>query len=586
MRFLNIPRLILLAIVLWTGFSCTELDLVQQDAASVGSWYTTEDQFRQSVNELYRTEYWIMDALEGWTDDVQTRSDIDQIQAGTLSSEFGHGASQWFIIYKGITRANVVAEALEKQNGVLTDEKAKQFIGEVNFARAFFWTYLITHYGDVPFYEGELTIEESFEVGRTNKQEILQKIYEYYDIAVENLPESYSGTEFATKGAAYALKARSAIYLNDFETAAAAAKECMDLGVYKLHPDFQELFLPTTKSSKEIIFKISRSKEFNVIATPITIRGMLPRTFGGYAGNQPSWPLLASFECVDGLPIDESPLFDPRNPFKNRDPRLLMTIVPFGSLADGDGRTPDQGTEFLGVDFTSHPEHKQIMSYLTNKMVTNNDTRSIVQWASFNGLYWKKSLSEDWKDYNTDPDRIIIRYADVLLMYAEAKIELNQIDQSVLDAMNEVRDRAYAKSQFTNPEITTTDQSELRFKVRNERRSEFALEGLRYMDLIRWKLAVKAMSGNIYGMLNVDSNANVNVAPTGKLMDDIVEPGLWFWGLTPEIDQDGLPQFENLLNAGMARVLNKMNFPERQYLWPIPQDEILLNDNLTQNPGY
>lgn len=586
MKMLYKSRLIIFAVVIMMGFSCTELDLVQQDAASVGSWYSNEDQFRQSVNELYRDEFWILDALAGWTDDVQTRSDIDQIQAGTISSEFGYGASQWFIIYKGITRANVVAEALETQDGVLSEEKAKTLLAEVNFARAYFWTYLISHYGDVPFYEHELTIEESFKLARTDKEEILRKIYEYYDVAIENLPISYNGTEFATKGAAYALKARSAIYLGDYRTASEAAKGCIDLGEYGLHPDFQELFMPTTKSSSEIIFKISRSKDYNVVAAPNTIKSWLPRIFGGHANTQPSWPLLASFECVDGLPIDDSPLFDPRNPFKNRDPRLVMSIVPFGSLQDGDGKEPDEGSEFLGVNFTPHPEHKQVMSYETGKLITNKDTRSIVQWASFNGLYWKKSVSEDWKDFNTDPDKIIIRYADVLLMYAEAKTELNEIDESVLDAMNTVRARAYANSTFSNPEITVTDQNELRYKVRNERRSEFVLEGLRYMDLIRWRLADKALSRNIYGMLNVDSNANVNVAPTGKLMDVIVEPGLWFWGLTPEIDEDGLPRFDNLLDAGMIRVLNTMSFPERQYLWPIPQDEILLNDNLTQNPGY
>src|SRR5690606_31136539 len=132
--------------------------------------------------------------------------------------------------------------------------------------------------------------------------------------------------------------------------------------------------------------------------------------------------------------------------------------------------------------------------------------RSLDQWASFNGLNWKKSISDDWKDLYTDPDKIIIRYADVLLMYAEAKIELNDIDESVLEAINQVRDRAYAHSSFSNPEVTTVEQQELRYIVRNERRVELAMEGLRYMDLIRWRLAEKAMSANIYGMLNIDSN--------------------------------------------------------------------------------
>ena len=195
-------------------------------------------------------------------------------------------------------------------------------------------------------------------------------------------------------------------------------------------------------------------------------------------------------------------------------------------------------------------------------------------------------MDEDWKDYLTDPDLIVIRYADVLLMYAEAKIELNQIDASVLGAINQVRDRAYANSGKPNPTVTTTDQNELRYKVRNERRAELAFEGRRYMDLIRWRLAEKALTGNSYGMLNVATDGNVTVPPTGPLMDNVVNPGLWFWGMKPEVDEDGLPDFSALLNAGLCRSLNTINFPERQYLWPIPASERLLNPNLTQNTGY
>src|SRR5690606_24067433 len=126
-----------------------------------------------------------------------------------------------------------------------------------------------------------------------------------------------------------------------------------------------------TKSSKEIIFKISRSEEYNAPVSSSWVKRLMPRTLGGFANRQPTWQLLASYESVDGLPIDESPLFDPGNPFKNRDPRLLATIVPFGSLEEGDGRTPDQGTAFLGMDFSPHPAHKEMMNYETGEMIKN-----------------------------------------------------------------------------------------------------------------------------------------------------------------------------------------------------------------------
>jgi len=573
-------------------FSCTELDLVQEDAASSATWYQTKDQFRQSLNEGYREDFWPLDTGSesgangsGWTDDWQRRDGLDDIKAGTVSSEYGPATNNWANMYKAITRILVVLEKIETQTGALSADETKLFKAEANYLRASYWSYLISHYGDVPFYETELTVDESFDLGRTDKNEILQKIYAYYDDSALNLPLSYDGLKYATKGAAYAMKARIALYMGDYTTAAEAAQDCMDLGTYELNSDFAKLFDPATKNSNETIFHIPRSDALDVVRGD-NVRDYLPRNHGGWGARQPTWELLASFECTDGLPIDESPLFDPQNPFKNRDPRCNMTIVPFGSIADGDGKTSADGSNFMDIEYTPHPEKKEILNFATNGLIKNNDTRSVATFASFNGLAWKKGITEDWKDYRTDADKIIIRYADVLLMYAESKIELNQIDQSVLDALNEVRNRAYANSGVPNPVIATTDQTALRLKVRQERRSEFAFEGRRYMDIIRWRLAKKAISGSLLGMLNVSTDGDVSVPPTGPMMENVVNPGLWFWGMTPEIDSDGLPNFDALLSAGLCRSLNTLNFPDRQYLWPIPAEERLINSNLTQNEGY
>lgn len=122
-------------------------------------------------------------------------------------------------------------------------------------------------------------------------------------------------------------------------------------------------------------------------------------------------------------------------------------------------------------------------------------------------------------------------------MYAEAKIELNQIDQSVLDAINQVRARAYGVDYTqTNayPAVTTTDQQKLRSILRAERRMEFAKEGLRYMDLVRWKIAGKALTRPNYGMLY----------PVSLLKEKVVDKGLWFWPETPAIDEDGIADFQ------------------------------------------
>ena len=145
--------------------------------------------------------------------------------------------------------------------------------------------------------------------------------------------------------------------------------------------------------------------------------------------------------------------------------------------------------------------------------------------------------------------------------------------------MNSVRARAYgvSKDEVTEyPQITVTDQVELRKILRVERRMEFALEGRRYYDLIRWRLAEKVLNQPNYGLLDND-----------LLHDRIINPGLWFWPETPSIDEDGVIDFSAMYNNGYLKFLNNRTFDaSKQYLWPIPSKEILINDALTQNPGY
>ncbi len=200
-------------------------------------------------------------------------------------------------------------------------------------------------------------------------------------------------------------------------------------------------------------------------------------------------------------------------------------------------------------------------------------------YASFNGLVWKKGVDEKWTQngYKADPDIVLFRYADVLLIYAEAKIELNDIDQSVLDAMNEVRARAYGvKINETDkyPAFSHTDQKNLRRELRTERRMEFTTEHLRYADIIRWRIADKCLNKN-YALPMALNDLK-------KYYDD----GNWFWPETPEITEDGIPDFTKMELSRKIFVASERNWNNRQYLWPIPTSEIEINPNMTQNPGY
>jgi hypothetical protein len=197
----------------------------------------------------------------------------------------------------------------------------------------------------------------------------------------------------------------------------------------------------------------------------------------------------------------------------------------------------------------------------------------VAAFASFTGLLWKKGIDQTWPERLVeDNDAIIIRYAEMLLTYAEAKIELGEIDESVLNTVNQVRARAYGVGvEQTNayPAITTTDAAALRKVLRRERRVEFPREGLRYMDLIRWKLAEKALSTPVIGL------------PDPAAQNRAKWP---FPGVTP-LDDDGLADYSGF--GTDVKVLSQRSFDKsRQYLWPVPAVERRVNPNITQNAGY
>lgn len=553
---------------IWT--SCIDLDLNPLSQASSENWYSDETEIEMSIKDFYRDAFWPLDN-ENRTDDFMNRESVYSIVAGTLNGQDGDVTTLWTNQYKSIARTNTILANKDKMLAMgISEEKVNQYMAEALFQRASCYARLVTYFGNVVYVTEVIDIDAAFQMGQTPKEEVIPLIYADYDEAIKYLPEKYSGTssQRATKGAAMAMKARFALYMGDWEVCRDAAKQCMDLGIYKLHSSYADLFLSTTKNAEESIFLLPRSIEYDVTYGNFNVMNEITRNPGGWGSYCPSWDLLASYLCTDGLPIDESPLFDPHNPFKNRDPRCTATIVEFG-------------TRHLGFDYNPHPDAVEVMNYNTGKMQKNNDARVNAQYASYNGLVWKKGIDETWLEngMDVDPDKIIIRYADVLLMYAEAKIELNQIDQSVLDAINQVRARAYGVDYTqTNayPAVTTTDQQKLRSILRAERRMEFAKEGLRYMDLVRWKIAGKALTRPNYGMLY----------PVSLLKEKVVDKGLWFWPETPAIDEDGIPDFSAMENAGLIAPMSQRMWNDRQYLWPIPTKEILINDNLVQNPGY
>jgi len=560
--------IILLACILSLN-SCSDLDLNPLSEGSSANWYSNESEIKMAVNDLYRKVFWTLDD-DFWTDDWSYRETLTPITNATINGEWSTLQTWWANSYKCIARANTILSNLELNKGGLPQAILDQYIAEARFVRAAQYAKLISHWGDVIYFTDKIDLDESFSMEKTDKEIILQSVYEDYDFAASKLPLSYGTSENmrATKGAALAMKARIALYFEDWAICRDAAKACIDLGVYDLYPDFSELFLSKTKNTQETIFSIPQSVELNSYFDQNCKDYVTRNTGAGWAAKNPSWDLFCAFLCTDGLPIDESPLINPREPFENRDPRCTATIVEF--------QTPH-----LGFMFQPHPDSLVVWNFNTGKYQKNNDTRANAQYAAYAGMMWKKRVDEDWADdYLVGFEIHVVRYADVLLMYAESEIELGEINQEMLDAtINKVRARAYkvdVSDKELYPEVNVAAQADLRRSLRIERRMELAWEGVRYMDIIRWKLAEKVLNTGIYGMLDV-----------AELREKIVNQDLWFFPQVPPIDEDGVVDFTPMYNAGLVKKFAQRSFDKtRQYLWPIPSKEIIINSNLQQNTGY
>ena len=216
----------------------------------------------------------------------------------------------------------------------------------------------------------------------------------------------------------------------------------------------------------------------------------------------------------------------------------------------------------------------------------------------------RKFVKDNWKNFNSngnvsDNCYPYLRYAEILMTYLEAKNELGQCTQDDLDrTINLIRERAYRGSGITYPRVETTSQEALRKIIRMERRSEFAFEGLRYRDLLRWRIAEKSHNKSMYYLNrswsgSADWNGLTGSESNRELSSDFInilknwDEGNFPIGGIPVIDEDGLPDLSPMETAGYITTFYKMSFdPKKNYLWPIPANDILVNDNLEQNYGY
>ncbi|WP_262248364.1 RagB/SusD family nutrient uptake outer membrane protein [Parapedobacter soli] len=542
-------KIIFIAIcVLLLGCS-KQLDKFPLDAPSTGTFLKTEAELRAAIAGCFSPlsfrfgENPFAIWFDMYSDIAANRDATPHSYWGTPTA--GNVNTIWNNMYTVIARCNFVLDNIDRVTGT-SEVVINQSKGEAKFLRAYAYSLLSQFYGDVPLVTTTLELSDAY-VSRDAKSLVVDFILSELTEAAGLLPATNAPNTMAISGgAANALASRVALYNERWSEAIAAAEAVMALEgtQFELNPDYEGITHRAGKTSKEIIWAIQFNYNDVIHETPVSFRS---RMSGGYSNRMPVQALIDSYLSIDGLPIDESPLYNPAKPFENRDPRLAMSIALPGSV-------------YYGYQFETHKDSLMCWNYNVSPAVRVPNLDATHTFASFAGYCWRK-YADPTEEHATrsDINPIILRYAEVLLNYAEAKLEANQLDATAYEAINKLRRRVGM------PEVAAGLSSDaFRTVVRTERKIELAGEGLRYFDIIRWRIAEDVLSGPCYGRI-----------PRG------------FLAAAPAIDENGTPDYSNVSNADQMRVIQTRIFdPGANYLWPIPDIEIQTNDNLVPNPGY
>src|SRR5690606_34984229 len=443
------------------------LDKTPSDQPANDTFFKSETELILALDGAYEGLYWESAAtpypiwFDSSTDISFNRGDyagMYTIQTSEFSTETETFYSIWSALYTRIARCNNLLANMHKAQDVVSEETYQLVEAQAKTLRAFFYMYLVNLYGDVPFVTNMISLEDARQATRTSRAELMETLYADLDFAASVLPPSWSGDGNdgrITRGAANALKARIALYEGDYRIAADAAQEVIQSGEYTLNDNFSELFTLAGKGSEESILHVPYLRGIKTNGIP---RYLGLRTTQGWSIIVPTQNIVDFFQCTDGKHIDESPLYNAEKPYEHRDPRLTHSIL-----------TPGQW--FDGLLFENHPDSTTTLQDQGGQLVRVNNQEITHAYASFTGYVWKKYQDPiELPQFTTqsEVDFIFIRYAEVLLTYAEAKIELDEIDASVFEAINEVRGRKSVEM----PTVTAGSQDELRTLVRYERTVE------------------------------------------------------------------------------------------------------------------
>ncbi|KAA2243864.1 RagB/SusD family nutrient uptake outer membrane protein [Chitinophaga agrisoli] len=498
-----------------------------------------------------------------------------QFATGTVNAGI-IGEEPYKTCYSNIRAVNVLIKNIP--NAPLKAPYKAQMVAEARFLRAWYYAILVEHYGGVPLVgDTLLSYETPIVAKRSTYADCVNYILSECDSAALILPVTQTGLNYGrvSSGACLALKARVLLYaasplfngttlpreagagggkevdpalvgyptydVNRWKLAEDAAQKVIALGVYSLNTvnnyqtsspgyGFQGLF--PLRVNTEYIFELMRATGNNDLETMC----LPPSRNGNGTGSFPYQGLVDAFPMRNGKPItDPTSGYDPNDPYKDRDPRLAYSIIHDQTVllvrtgngqANGSAPVNIYMGNYNGVGTGQDAVHQGTLTgYYNNKML---DPQALSSSISF----------------GTNRVMPLMRYAEVLLNYAEAANEYEGPTANVYAAVEAIRQRA-GLDPYQLPGALTKEQ--MRRAIQQERRIELAYEGHRFWDVRRWKIAPQTESIQAQGM---------------------------------EVNRNGSTVAYKVFNV------TKHNFRPAMYLWPFPISETGKSPELVQNPGY
>lgn len=523
--------------VLILGLTGCEKFLDKKDPTSTSfvEFFNDEDDLRRVTYSTYydvfthhtnrRTLFYMLD---GRSDNGYARVEGDhhQIMANGNFNSNSRAAEYYYTMHlKHIGRLNTYIASINEPY-VENEAIRTRYENILKALRVWHYFRLTFHWGDVPFYLEPADLNDALQPP-TPKEKILDVIFPMAEEIANKLPQNeyvtnrYMFNQYSFK----ALIMRYALFNGRYELAARLAKEIMDSKRYTLYPKYGDMFqYEGAAANKEFIIRMN--VESHSGSSNYSFRDLGPqfRTGAGQSYMVPLKSLVDSYWTLQGRPIDNCPLHTKEeyelNPKLNRDPRYSASIMGNGDIFYGE----------------------TINIYNQNSPMFYEKQR-----ASKSGYWFKKFVSEKDAFRNGNLEFPLLRYAEVLLTYAEAKIHLGDVDVLAKSCINQVRQRAgldMTEANVTLPKYSTYTKAQWMELLQNERRIEFAAEGLRYYDIIRWKMAEDVLNQPALG-----HTRKIN----GKLVSLKIE------------DRSFLPH---------------------HYLWPFHESSLKVEPALKQNPGY